>query len=79
MSLLTDAVRQWHVSDLPTQLQQLLVQLEPSIEYIDLTPALKAASQKGIATYLPDDTHWTDEGNRVAAETIHRALLQAMK
>lgn len=79
VSLLTDAVRQWHVSGLPTQLQQFLVQLEPSIEYIDLTPALKAASQKGIATYLPDDTHWTDEGNRVAAETIHRALLQAMK
>ncbi len=79
VSLLTDTVRQWRVSNLPNQLQQLLFQLEPSIEYIDLTPSLKAASQKGVATYLPDDTHWTDEGNRVAAETIHRALVQAMK
>lgn len=76
VSLLTDPVRQWRVSNLPNQLQQLLFQLEPSIEYIDLTPALKAASQNGIATYLPDDTHWTDQGNRVAAETIHHALLQ---
>lgn len=79
VSLLTDAVRQWRISNLPSQLRQLLFQLEPSIEYIDLTPALKRASQKGVATYLPDDTHWTDEGNRVAAETIHHALRQANK
>lgn len=74
VSLSTEAVHQWHVTDLPDRLQRLLVELEPSIEYIDLTPALKAASRNGIATYLADDTHWTDEGNRVAAETIHRAL-----
>ncbi len=74
--LSSDAVRQWRVSNLSDQLQQLLVELEPSLEFVDLTPALKAASQNGVATYLADDTHWTDEGNRVAAETIHRALLE---
>lgn len=76
VSLTTDAVRQWQVVDLPDHMRRLLMSLEPSIEYVDLTPALKAASQKGIATYLADDTHWTDDGNRVAAEAIHHALLK---
>lgn len=74
VSLPTEAVRQWGVSEVPDQMQQILMKLEPSIEYVDLTPALKAATANGVATYLSDDTHWTDEGNRVAAETIHRAL-----
>lgn len=79
VSLLTDAVRQWRVSSMPDQLKQILVQLEPSTEFIDLTPALKSASQSGVPTYLPDDTHWTDEGHRVVAETIHQALLRTVK
>lgn len=74
VSLTTDAIRQWRVSDLPNQMQRLLAELDPGIEYVDLTPALKTASRTGIPTYLPDDTHWTDEGNRVAAEAIHHAL-----
>lgn len=77
VSLTTEAIRQWRVSDLPTQVQQLLEESDPRIEYVDLTPALKAAARAGIPTYLADDTHWTDEGNRVAAETIHRALQHA--
>jgi hypothetical protein len=73
----TDAVRQWSgMPNLPEQLQQLLMEVEPRIEYFDLTPALKATSRRGVATYLADDTHWTDEGNRAAAETIHRVLLR---
>ena len=76
VSLTTEAIRQWQVADLPGQMRRLLAEFDPSIEYLDLTPALKAASRTGIATYLPDDTHWTDEGNRVAAEAIHRALLE---
>ena len=59
------------------QLRQILMESEPSVEFVDLTPVLKDASRSGIATYLPDDTHWTDEGNGVAGETIHRALLQS--
>lgn len=77
VSLAATAVRQWHVSDLPTHLQRLLEEADPHIEYVDLTPALKAASRAGIPTYLADDTHWTAEGNRVAADTIHRALQKA--
>lgn len=61
------------VSDLPAELGRRLAKL--GIRYIDLTPGLKAASQNGIATYLPDDTHWTEAGNRqVAAETLSRSF-----
>ncbi len=75
VALRTADIRSWEVSTLPAQLHERLVSLSPSIEYLDLTSALKAVSQNGIATYLSDDTHWTEAGNRVAAEAIHRALL----
>jgi len=74
LALSTAAIRQWHVSDVPGRLQRLLADADPRIEYVDLTPALKTAARSGIPTYLPDDTHWTDEGNLVAADAIHRAL-----
>ena len=76
VSLVTETSRRWRVSDIPDRMRRLLRELDSSIEYIDLTPALKVASLNGQATYLPDDTHWTDHGNRVAAETIYRALLE---
>jgi hypothetical protein len=60
------------VSDLPAEFGRRLTQL--GISYVDLTPDLKAASKKGIVTYLPDDTHWTEAGNRQVAETLARAL-----
>lgn len=74
LALSTAAIRQWHVSDVPGRLQRLLADADPRIEYVDLTPALKTAARSGIPTYLADDTHWTDEGNLVAADAIHRAL-----
>jgi hypothetical protein len=72
----TEGLRSWKVNDLPSRLKQILTAFAPDIEYLDLTPALKVESRKGIATYLPDDTHWTPAGHRVAAEAIDRALLQ---
>ncbi|MBS0170865.1 MAG: hypothetical protein JSR62_10970 [Nitrospira sp.] len=74
VSLATATLRQWHVSDLPVQLQELLEESHPHLEYVDLTSALKAAARDGVPTYLSDDTHWTEAGHRVAAESIHRAL-----
>lgn len=70
----TEELRSWRVSDLPQRLQRVLVREDSSIEYVDLTPALKAESRRGIATYLPDDTHWSTAGHRVAAEVMHRVL-----
>ncbi len=70
----TEELRSWRVNDLPSRLKQVLTALAPDLEYVDLTPALKEESRKGIATYLSDDTHWTAAGHRVAAEAMHRAL-----
>ena len=70
----SDPIRSWKVSNLPVELARRLTELDPGIHYVDLTPALKTASRKGIATYLSDDTHWTDSGNRIVAEALHAAL-----
>ena len=46
---------------------------EDRIDVLDLLPALsEAASRQRV--YKPADTHWNLAGNRVAAETIARAL-----
>jgi hypothetical protein len=70
----SDAIQTWPVSNLSVELARRLAQLDLGIHYLDLTQALKSASRKGIATYLSDDTHWTDAGNRVVAEAMHEAL-----
>ena len=70
----SEATRSWRVSNVPVELARRLLQLDLGIHYVDLTAALKTASRKGIATYLSDDTHWTDAGNRIMAEALHQAL-----
>ena len=75
VALSTEEVRSWTVDDLPARFERLLSELSPDIEYVDLTPALKAASRKGIATYLPDDTHWSANGHRVVANEFNRVLM----
>lgn len=72
VKLASDSLHVPAVSDLPAEFGRRLTQL--GIAYVDLTPDLKAASQKGIVTYLPDDTHWTEAGNRQVAETLAQAL-----
>jgi SGNH hydrolase-like domain, acetyltransferase AlgX len=72
VKLASDSLHVSAVNDLPAELGRRLTQL--GITYVDLTPDLKTASQKGVLTYLPDDTHWTEAGNRQVAETLARAL-----
>lgn len=38
--------------------------------YLDLTPAFASAVKTGDAPWLPDDTHWSTVGRRLAAEAI---------
>lgn len=45
-----------------------------SIEYCDLTPALRAEAKKGTALYLKAGAHWTPAGNRAAADAIEGCL-----
>ena len=67
-------IRSWEVSSLPDEMGRRLAELDLGVEYVDLTQPLQEASQQGIATYLPDDTHWTEAGNLVVAQILDRTL-----
>ncbi len=71
---LTEEMREWPLNELPEEVAAILKQLAPEIEFLDLTPPLREAAAQGVLTYLPDDTHWTAEGQRVAGEAIHQVL-----
>ena len=44
------------------------------IEFVDLTPALRASVAQGHSPYLPDDRHWNETAQRI----VTRALLPAV-
>lgn len=46
------------------------------VSCLDLTPVMKeeARRQSADALYIPDDHHWTREGNRIAADAILAAI-----
>lgn len=71
---LTKEMREWPLNDLPEEVASMLKQLAPEIEFLDLTPPLRNAAAQGVLTYLPDDTHWTAAGQRIAGEAIHQVL-----
>ncbi|MCC6139217.1 MAG: PAS domain-containing protein [Nitrospira sp.] len=64
----------WVLNDLPERLHRLVADISPDIRYVDLTPALSAAAKTTPLVFIPDDTHWTADGHRVVAETLHHAL-----
>ncbi|SPP63254.1 alginate O-acetyltransferase AlgX-related protein [Nitrospira lenta] len=67
----------WVLNDLPERLHRLVSDISPDIRYVDLTPALSAAAKTKQLVFIPDDTHWTSDGHRVVAETLHAALTDA--
>ena len=71
---LTAEMREWPLNELPDEVASMLNTLAPDIEFIDLTSPLREVAAQGVLTYLPDDTHWTAEGQRVAGEAIHHLL-----
>ena len=58
----------WHVNDLPDRLATWC--REQEMNFLDLTPALRDAAERGDLVYFPDDTHWSARGNEVAAEAV---------
>ena len=58
----------WPVDDLPGIVGG--VARDAGVDFLDLTPTLKAAAKAGPLVYLPDDTHWSAEGHRVAAAAV---------
>jgi lysophospholipase L1-like esterase len=70
----SDEVKRWEISDLPDRLRAMVADISPKINYLDLTSVLKSAAEKGIPIFLPDDTHWTQDGHRIVAEAVNRLL-----
>lgn len=68
--------RFWQPNPLPTLMQTMLEGISSEISYVDLTGPLVEATASGVQTYFSDDTHWTNEGNKVAAQAIAAALQQ---
>ncbi len=64
----------WPADSLPRALEQIVEQVSPEIGYVDLTPRLQREAARGVLVYLPDDTHWTSEGHKVAARAIGEHL-----
>jgi len=63
---------QWTINDLPDRLGGI-ARIE-GVDFLDLTPPLRAASASGHVTYYLDDAHWNATGNRSAAIAIADVL-----
>lgn len=62
------------VDDLPQRMQNMLAAISPHIGFVDLTPAFTEAVSQGNSLFLKNDTHWTELGHQMAAQTIHEYL-----
>jgi hypothetical protein len=60
----------WGISDLPDRLETMVRDVSPDIGFVDLTAPFLAAAEQGAVLYRPDDTHWTPEGHRLAADAL---------
>ncbi len=75
----TPEMQSWPLNQLPDEIQSILRGISPDLEFVDLTTSLRAAAAAGILTYLPDDTHWTAEGQRVAGQALHRPVIASVR
>jgi lysophospholipase L1-like esterase len=64
----------WAVNDLPRRFEMAVTEISDRIPYVDLTPLFIDEARRGRLSYLPDDTHWSSEGHRVAAEAIAKSV-----
>jgi hypothetical protein len=62
--------RTWEVDDLACPLRGVVNEVSSSIGFLDLTPRFLDEAAAGSLLYLPDDTHWSPEGHRLAASVI---------
>jgi hypothetical protein len=60
----------WPHDHLPRALKATLDEISAEIGFLDLTPRFHAEAAEGSLIYLPDDTHWSSEGHRVAAQEL---------
>jgi len=69
--------RNWVLNDLPGRFREIVESLSGKVGYVDLTPGFTAAARRGAAPYYRDDTHWTEEGQALAAEAVNGYLQSA--
>jgi PAS domain S-box-containing protein len=69
----SDEIKRWVINDLPERLRTILADIAPDIDYVDLTPWMKAEAEKGTQVFLADDSHWTQDGHRLVAKALHDA------
>ena len=62
----------WKSNELPELLARFAG--EAGIEWIDLTPPLRAAAEKGELPYFPDDGHWSPRGHAAVAAAVAERL-----
>lgn len=62
------------VDDLPQRMQNMLADISPHIGFVDLTPAFTEEVSRGNSLFVKNDTHWTELGHQMAAQTIHEYL-----
>jgi hypothetical protein len=65
----------WPIDELGRELQAAIRRRWPDLAFFELTPGFVAAATSGSIVYLPDDTHWSSEGHRLAAELIGKSLV----
>jgi hypothetical protein len=66
---------QWHLDEsLPARFERMVTSISSEVAYLDLTAPFLAAARAGQLVYLPDDSHWSPDGHRVAAEAIAARL-----
>jgi hypothetical protein len=61
--------RGWVPNDFPERLAATVATIE-GVGFVDLTPSFRARAGSPDLLYLPDDTHWTATGHRVAGEAL---------
>lgn len=49
------------------------------VPVVDVQPAFAAAQHQGIETYQLDDTHWSQDGARIAGELVAKRLRELLK
>ena len=60
----------WPTDELAEDVRRVVSEIGPDLEFVDLTGPFREAAASGELVYLPDDTHWSVEGHRVAAQAI---------
>ncbi|UXX81711.1 alginate O-acetyltransferase AlgX-related protein [Roseovarius pelagicus] len=64
-----------NLSSLPGELKQFTD--DENVRFIDLTPPLMSAAQKGVLPWFWGDTHWNSTGHATAGKTIAEWLSDA--